>query len=34
VKISVTIAYHELGMSPEKIALATTRNAKRLFKLA
>jgi TatD DNase family protein len=24
----------ELGMSPEKIALATTRNAKRLFKIA
>ncbi|NOS76831.1 MAG: TatD family hydrolase [Nitrospira sp.] len=29
-----TIRTDELGMSPEKIALATTRNAKRLFKLA
>jgi TatD DNase family protein len=29
-----TVRADEVGMSPEKIALATTRNAKRLFKLA
>ena len=29
-----TIRSDEVGMSPEKIALATTRNAKRLFKIA